>query len=230
MSTLSRYCWQPGKRLTQPNSPATIDWPAPRARVPNSTEAPETPSPVGRPTSSRAPRTAQAPDRHTAWPYFPDRTLQQMILGNPLTQSPTSATVETTTQNTRLQVTGRTVAKSLSNLVQLGFAYDVPGSNNGNLVSESIVTSGTQPTSVTQTFTTDAFNRLSKASETSEWSRIIPAMHGGTGRSREPRLNFHRTSGVEAATTRRATSSRRRAMSSGASRTKGDSRASTHGG
>ena len=76
-----------------------------------------------------------------------------------------NSVVETTTQNSLLQITGRTAAAGGATLLQLAVGYNAAGSNNGNIKSEQIVTSG--GLNVTQTFSPDAYNRLLTMSETS---------------------------------------------------------------
>ena len=105
--------------------------------------------------------------------YWPDRNLKAMTLGNGL--------VESTTENNRLQVTGRTATVGSRTQLQLTFTYGTAGANNGNITAQQIQTSaGLSPPpgvnvpalNLTDTYTTDAYNRILKASESgTSWTQ-----------------------------------------------------------
>ena len=89
--------------------------------------------------------------------YFPDRSIASVTLGNGL--------VEASTQNSRLQITGRKATVGTVVPMNLTFGYNAAGSNNGNMTSQQIVNSS--GLNVTQTYSPDAYNRLSSMSESS---------------------------------------------------------------
>jgi YD repeat-containing protein len=71
--------------------------------------------------------------------------------------------VETTTQNARLQMTGRTVVKSGHTLLDLGWSCGSASQNNGNVSSHSISHPGAM---FTQSFSYDPLNRLKTTADT----------------------------------------------------------------
>jgi YD repeat-containing protein len=120
--------------------------------------------------------------------WFPNGALENDSLG--------STMMEQFCQNSRLQITGvRLGAASSGSYCQSGqgttgnsgdalvldFTYGQagsngqPGANNGNLTAENIATSQSAmnnlPLNVAQSFTYDAYNRLSTAAEGSGWSQ-----------------------------------------------------------
>ena len=106
----------------------------------------------------------------SAFAYFPNSALQNVSLGpNSLTQQ--------YCQNSRLQIVAVRLAAAGGGLtgscgnssdpLNLGFAYGSAGYNNGNLTAELLYA----PLNVIQTFSYDAYNRISEASEGSAWSQ-----------------------------------------------------------
>jgi RHS repeat-associated protein len=99
--------------------------------------------------------------------YSPQGTVKSMTLGNGL--------IENTTFNTRLQPTEIQLGTSgvPGSKLDLTFTYNTQGKNddNGNLLTESI--SANASSIASQTYTYDALNRLTSASETSAWSQAF---------------------------------------------------------
>ena len=107
----------------------------------------------------------------SAFSYFPNRALKNVSLGpNALYQQYCQDT------SGRLQIVGIRLAAAgggytnacgnSNDAINLKFSYGSAGYNNGNLTSETLL-----PLNVAQSFTYDAYNRLSHASEGTAWSR-----------------------------------------------------------
>ena len=90
-----------------------------------------------------------------------------------------SSLIQQYCQNNRLQITGvrlgpaggatTTGCANSSDILNLALGYGAAGSNNGNLVSQGMVTN--DPLNVSQSYTYDAYNRVLTAGEGSGWSQ-----------------------------------------------------------
>ena len=87
--------------------------------------------------------------------YSPYGTLAKLPLGNGVT--------ETSVYNSRAQLTSMTAVKGAASLLSLGFTFGTGGTNNGNVLGQTIATSG--GLSLSETYLYDPFNRLCGAGE-----------------------------------------------------------------
>ena len=111
--------------------------------------------------------------------YFPNGAIDNLKLSPNLL-------IQQQCQNSRLQVTNVRLARAgvgttgscvnggsgtAGDWLNLGFGFATGGTNNGNIISSAIATS--QPLSLTQTFTYDAYNRIATAVEAGSpgWTR-----------------------------------------------------------
>src|SRR5580658_8521307 len=102
--------------------------------------------------------------------YFPNRALANASLGP-------NSLIQQYCQNSRLQIVAVRLAAAGGGLtgscansgdaLNLGFTYGGTGYNNGNLTAELLYA----PLNMVQTFSYDAYNRISEASEGSAWSQ-----------------------------------------------------------
>jgi YD repeat-containing protein len=80
-----------------------------------------------------------------------------------------SGVTETSAYNNRMQLTGLTAATGSATLLTLGFSYGSGGTNNGNMLGQTIRNS--DGLNVAQTYLYDAFNRLCAGGEGVSWTQ-----------------------------------------------------------
>ncbi len=118
----------------------------------------------GRVSSATAVYNAIPTTYSTSYAYFPNGALTNVTLGP-------SAQVQQYCQNSRLQISGVRLSAahgatqnnctSSNDLLNLSLTYGAANGNNGNLTTEQIL----KPLNTSETFTYDAYNRISTASE-----------------------------------------------------------------